>query len=590
MTAMPRFAFLFAALFATATALAQLTTPPAQQPAGQPAAPQNQPPAPALLPGTIFQPGQPAISPGTRATPPAPTPSPPAPASALPAGAVPFDYSVNLKSDLFGAQLFTGAFVQSPAAIFNPNHVIAVGDQLQVRLWGGFEFDALLAVDPQGNIFVPHVGPVRVAGLANRDLPKALEESLRKAFRANVFSYVSLASAQPVRVFVTGFVHRPGMYFGSSTDSVLRFLDQAGGIDPERGSFLDVQVRRGRDLRATINLYDFLLSGTIPSVQLGDGDVVVVNPRKSTFKVSGLAENPKRFEFVGTSIRLSELIALAKPSARATNVRVTRNTGMVRNTEYYALAEAGVVPLTNGDDIEFTADTRPGTITVRVEGEHIGRQEYVLPYGSRFGELIKQVPFTERSDTGNVQLFRLTIKERQRLQLQTALKSLEATVLTARSGTVEEAQLRKTESELVMQWIERAQKLEPRGQVLIARSPERDDLLLENGDIVRIPVKDNLVLVSGEVLFPNAVAYDAKRGIEDYIRQAGGYTQGADTSRIIIAHRDGSFDEGQSAGAIRPGDEILVLPRVDTKLRQFWKDVAQIIFQIAVVVGVVAGL
>lgn len=569
----------FGLLIAVGVAHAQLAKPGNAPVPAQPAAPSL--PVDIGMPG-IFSPATvlPRTSPGI-ATP--VTPKTPA----LQPGARPFDYSANLTSDVFGAHLFTGAFAQSSASIFNPTHVIAVGDQLQVRLWGAYEFDALLTTDPQGNIFMPQVGPVRVAGVVNSDLPRVLEESIRKVFRANVHSYISLAAAQPVRVFVTGFVYRPGMYQGTSTDSILRFLDQAGGIDPERGSFLDVQVRRGATERARFNLYDFLLDGTLPGVQLADGDVIVVHPRKSVFKVSGLANNAKRFEFGDGSIALSRLTALAKPQAQATHVRVNRNTGVVRNTEYYSLADAVAVRLENGDEIEFTADKRPGTISVRVEGEHSSPQEYVLPYGARMGDLIKRIEFTERSDAHNLQLFRLSVKERQKTLLQASLKSLESAVLTARSGTVDEARLRQEEAQLMMQWVERARNLEPLGQVVIAQAEQRDSLLLENGDIVRVPVNNGLVLVHGEVLFPNAVAFDTRYGIDDYIKRAGGYTQNADTSRIVIAHRDGSFDESLDSDRIRAGDDILVLPNVQSKPRQFWKDIVQIIFQVALAAKVV---
>lgn len=585
------------------------TTSPAQATTAQPSAPapgQMTPQmTPQVTPQGAPQPSTPIFpAPGTSAQPgapasgsvPAPFPSAaPAPASptsmAPPApGAQPFDYSVNLKSEVFGARMFTGAFAQSAASIFNPDHVVAVGDQLQVKLWGAYQFDALLSVDAQGNIFVPQVGPVRVAGVPNRDLHKVLEGAIRRVFRANVFSYISLAAAQPVRVFVTGFVHRPGMYQGTSTDSVLRFLDQAGGIDPNRGSFLDVQVLRGALVRATFNLYDFLLGGKLPSVQLGDGDVVMVAPRKSTFLVAGLAENANRFEFTGESIELAHLAALARPLPTATHVRVTRNTGTVLNTEYYPLSAVGSVRLENGDQIEFTSDKRPGTISVRVEGEHVSPQEYVLPYGSRLADVVKQVKFTERSDTANVQLFRLSTRERQAALLQQSLRNLEQAVLTARSGTAEEAQLRKAEADLILNWTARARNIVPLGQVVIAQSNQRDELLLENGDVLRVPVKDGLVQVQGEVVVPTAVAYDARLGILDYIKRAGGYSQNADTSRVLIAHRDGSFSEARDGDGIRPGDDILVLPRVDNKSRQFWKDITQIIFQIAVSAKVILGL
>lgn len=554
------------------------------------------------------------LSPATEQPAEAAVAAPPAPAPAQtpsisPAAPQLFDYSVNLESDVFGAHLFTGSFARQGATQFNPDYLIAAGDQIQVRFWGAFNYDSLLTVDPKGNIFLPHVGPVRVLGVRNQDLQRVVDSEVSKVFRANVNSYASLAAAQPVRVFVSGFVHRPGLYNGTSMDSLLHYLDQAGGIDPERGSFLKVQIKRGEQVRAVIDLYDFLLDGRLPLVQLGDGDVIFVAPRQNTVKVSGLAENPKRFEFDDANRTVADLMAVAKPLAQATHVRVVRNTGTIRNTEYFPLSEAAQIRLQNGDELEFTADKKPGTITVRVEGEHESAQEYVLPYGARLADLLARIEFSERSDRDSLQLFRRSVQQRQKDMLDASLKSLESAALTARSGTSDEARLRKEEADLILQWVERAREVEPRGQVLIAQASNRGELLLENGDIIRIPTRDGLVLVSGEVLFPNAIAFDRGLTLADYIERAGGYTQNADAARVLIAHRDGSFSEPEdrsferqvlwwdetpvrddTAQLIRSGDEILVLPRIDVKSRQIAKDLTQIIYQIAVSAKVVLGL
>jgi protein involved in polysaccharide export with SLBB domain len=511
------------------------------------------------------------------------------------------DYTANLRSDVFGANLFSGAFAREGAARFNPDYLVAVGDRIQVRLWGAFEFDQALMVDPRGNIFIPHAGPVPVLGVRNQDLQRLVEAAVARTFRNNVYSYASLAAAQPVRVFVGGYVNRPGLYSGTSMDSLLNYLDQAGGIDPERGSFLDVQVKRGTQVRANVNLYEFLLNGSMPLIQFSDGDVIFVGSRLSTVRVSGLAANAKRFEFSGTGRSVADLMALAKPQANATHVRVVRNTGPVRNIEYYPLADATRVPLVNGDELEFTADKKPGTITVRVEGEHLSAQEYVLPYGARLGELLRLIQYSERSDRESLQLFRLSVKERQRQMLSTSLKSLETAALTARSGTSDEARLRKEEAELILQWVDRARAIEPSGQVVIAQAEAQSDLLLESGDVLRVPTRDGLVLVSGEVLFPNAVAFDRRMSLDDYVKRAGGYTQNADSARLVIARRDGSFIQANerrflqtaeygSELTVRAGDEILVLPRIDVKSRQIWKDLTQILYQIAVSAKVVLGL
>ena len=371
-------------------------------------------------------PGAPSTAP-SGATPAAPTATPgaaaaasglvaPAPAMVSPSGKAPvpeirtappagFEYTLNLRSDVFGANLFSGSFARQGATQFNPDYAIAVGDQIQVRLWGAFDFDAPLTVDPQGNIFIPHLGPVRVLGVRNQDLQQLVGSALARVFRSNVNSYASLAAAQPVRIFVGGNVQRPGLYSGTSMDSLLHYLDQAGGIDPDRGTFLAVQVKRGTAVRATVNLYDFLLRGVMPSIQLADGDVVFVPPRQHTVRALGLAENAKRFEFPIGERSVDDLAALAKPLPSATHVRVVRNTGALKNVEYYSLGDASRVPLLSGDEVEFTADKKPGTITVRVQGEHMSPQEYVLPYGSRLGDLMKHVQFSDRSESESCLLY-----------------------------------------------------------------------------------------------------------------------------------------------------------------------------------------
>lgn len=505
------------------------------------------------------------------------------------------DYTANLDSDVFGANLFTGNFARAGATQFNPDYLVAVGDRIHVRLWGGFTFDETATVDPQGNIFLPHVGPVKVSGIPNKNLQQQIEAAVRRVFRANVYSYASLAAAQPVRIFVGGNVMRPGLYGGTSMDSLLNYLDQAGGIDPERGSFLAVQVKRGATVRATFNLYDFLLNGQLPLLQLSDGDVIFVPPAGGRVRVSGLVNNAKRFEFNSGSETVAQLMQLAKPKAQATHLRITRNTGIVRNTEYYPLQQVQSLALQSGDELEFTADKKPGTITVRVEGEHMNPQEYVLPYGTRLGSLMQSIETAPDAEPESIQLFRVSVKDRQKELLATSLRSLETALLTARSGSSEEARLRQEEANLALQWVERAKKVEPSGQVQIAQSAQRDNMLLENGDVIRIPRKDGLVLVSGEVLFPNAVAFDGSLSLKNYIDRAGGFTQSADAARVVIAHRDGAYEQVDTGKLfentrLKAGDQVLVLPKVDEKKRQFWKDLTQIMYQIAVSAKVVLGL
>ncbi|HGG58859.1 MAG TPA: polysialic acid transporter [Gammaproteobacteria bacterium] len=500
-------------------------------------------------------------------------------------------------SDVFGTVLFSGQFSKDSFTGFNPNHIIGIGDQIALKIWGAQELETTLTVDAQGNIFIPHVGPVQVLGIRNSDLDAVVKDALATIYRSNVNAYVNLAAAQPVKIYVTGFVKRPGMYQGVSSDSVLNFLDQAGGIDPDRGSFIDITIKRGEQVVTTINLYHFLLAGEMPSIQFQDGDTIIAGARKSTVRVSGLVQNSNTFEFRDRKVPLSRILNLARVQPRATHVRIIRNSGMKRNVDYYAIEDAHNIMLMNGDEVLVTADKKPGTITVRVEGEHDSPQEYILPYGAKLGDLLDKIQLNDQSDIASVQLFRKSVKERQKEMLLASLQSLQSAVLTARSATNEEAALRGREAELALKWIEKAKTIEPKGQVVLSHSAHTRDVVLENGDIINIPSKSSMVMVHGEVLFPNVVVYRDKARLKDYIQQAGGYTQSANTSLVVVLHRDGSFERAKAKGwpkrldaKVVAGDEILVLPKVDFKRLQITKDVSQVIYQIALSAAVVLAL
>jgi hypothetical protein len=77
---------------------------------------------------------------------------------------------------------------------------------------------------------------------------------------------------------------------------------------------------------------------------------------------------------------------------------------------------------------------------------------------------------------------------------------------------------------------------------------------------------------------------------EDYIEDAGGYTDRSDESKVIIIHPNAEVTIAGPGAPVMPGDEILVPPDVDTKLLQNAVDVTQVIYQIAVSAAVVIAI
>ena len=490
---------------------------------------------------------------------------------------------------MFGQQLFQPGVEQTYGVGLNDEYEIAIGDRVVIRMWGAFPYQEVQVVDTQGNVFVPNVGPISLAGVSNRDLNEVVRAAIRDVFRDNVEVYATLEASQPVRVFVTGFVRAPGQYAGVSADSVLGFLRRAGGIDPERGSYIDIRLMRGGEERASFNFYDFLIDGRMEPVQIQDGDTIVVGSRQNTVRVSGDVFNRYGFEFKENQISAQELLRIARPKPSATHVSVVHKSGTQQFSDYHSVGELEGIFLQSGDEVAVVTDRRIETILVRVDGAIDSSRVLTLPYGSTMQDALAQVTPKPEATPEAVQLFRRSVAERQRNMLEVSLRALERSALTSRSMTMEEAALRGREADQIVEFIDRARQVEPRGQVVLAGRESVMDTLLEDGDVLVIPERSSIVMVHGEVTHPMAISYDSRSRVDDYVDLAGGTIQRKSDTRILLVRQDGTFDENSRARP-NPGDEIIVLPRVGVRSLEVTRGITQILFQIAVVAQVALNL
>ncbi|MGR5347217.1 polysaccharide biosynthesis/export family protein [Vibrio mediterranei] len=494
----------------------------------------------------------------------------------------------------FGHWLFDGNFADAGFVGFSPDYVMSVGDSVNLKFWGAIDEQMTLTVDPKGNVFIPKVGPVKLSGVTNKSLADVVTKAVSKIYSSNVGVYASLAAAEPVRVFVTGFVARPGLYGGHSADSILRFIDLAGGIEPNSGSYQNVVLKRDDVVIEHFNLYDFLLTGVIPRRQLRDGDIILVEPSGAKVAVTGLVDNSYLYELPNRVATVSELLKMARAAGDATNIRVTNQRDSIQQSHYALISDAGEIQVHGGDEVEVVKDITLESFTVRIEGEHFSHKEFVVENGQTLAQVLTRTIPTHLSDVSSVQLYRQSVKDRQKIMLDSALSALESSLLTARSNTADEAQLRHLEAELVLQWVERARHIEPRGQVILGNPKYFSKIILEPGDRISIPKKSAIVMVHGDVVSPTASIYEEQNTVQDYINLAGGFNQKASNSKVLVMSRSGRFKELSekelSKTKLEPGDEVMVLPSIATKSLQVSKDLTQVIYQIAVSAGTVLRL
>jgi protein involved in polysaccharide export with SLBB domain len=481
----------------------------------------------------------------------------------------------------FGASLFTGAAPQSSPAP-SPNYIIQPGDTVSIQTYGGVTAQANGPVDTQGNIFLPGFGPVHVAGIMAANLQATVNQDLAHAFTSNVNVYAVLASQSAISVFVAGYVKAPGQYLGSASDSALDFLARAGGVDPTRGSYRDITlIRNGRAI-ATVDLYNFLLNGAKIPDTLVSGDTLLVGKQDPIIAAGGAVRNNDLFELPNPATAGQSLIQLAQPLPSATNALVSGTRNGAPFSRYVTLAQLAQTPLQDQDQVTFVADQPAATITVQVQGSRIGPSVLIADRDVSLKTLLEYIRVDPNdAATQSVYIIRPGLAAQQYQSIQAALDRLQKALYYATSVTTGEAQIRATEAQSIQNYINEARTIQPDGILAVDDdNNHQSDIRMETGDIIVIPEISDTVMVEGEVDAPQALKFDPHATRDDYIALAGGTTERGKNRQSIIKRLSGRLVLDPNA-PIMPGDQLIVMPYVETEDFVITQDVLSLIYQVA---------
>jgi protein involved in polysaccharide export with SLBB domain len=483
---------------------------------------------------------------------------------------------------VFGASLFTGQ-AQSSSDAPNPNYVLAPGDRISVRAWGAVDAEQIAQIDPAGNLFLPNIGPIRVAGTRVGDLQRVVEGEIRRVYTQQVQVYATVLSTQRIGVFVAGFVKSPGRYAGVASDSILDFLLRAGGVDPARGSFRDVSVQRGGATVTSLDLYRFLMDGNIPQIRLQEGDTIVVGRQRPLIGADGAVRNNYLFESAQRGpMRGQDLINYARPLPAATNavVRGVRNAQPF--SRYVTLPELARQTLNDQDTVTFVADVALRTVRVTIEGSRLYPSVLVADRDFSLCQILDHVAVDPMlANTSAVFLLRPRLAMQQKRAIDDTLDRLERQLFLSPAMTPGVAQARSAEANLVLSYISRARRSLPEGRLVVVNedgtcAPVR----LEDGDVIVIPERSQTIMVQGEVRMPRAVLWRESMTIDQYLDQAGGLTARGARSTLMLRRPSGQviLDPRQ---APQPGDELIALPYLDPKYFIMGQEFITALFQVA---------
>ncbi len=511
----------------------------------------------------------------------------------------------------FGADLVTISLdPSSPEAspLIPDDYLIGPGDEVLVTLWGGVDADLRLLVDRSGRISIPRVGAVQVSGVRMAELSGVVNRRVAQVFR-NFQSSVSIGAVRGIRIFVTGFVAKPGTYSVSSLSTVVTALMRAGG-PAAAGSYRNIELRRGTELVGRFDLYDLLLMGDRSADRLVQpGDVVHVGAAGTQVGFIGSVNKPavlelKPGETVSDALRMvGGFTAVADRGRLAVERLKERNLGRV--TELLLPRDAAA-HLADGDvlrafsSVEALLPSQQQSKRVKVEGEVARPSEYVLPAGSSVSDAIRAAGgYTAAAFVYAAELTRSSVQRTQQENYDRALRDLETDLARAsgsqRVSTTEDASAQSARAAATNRLVERLRALQPTGRIVLQMRPdaiELPDLALEDGDRITVPSRPTTVGVFGSVFNAATYLHSPGRTIGDYLRLAGGPTKGADEGSVFVVRANGNVVSGrQGSGwfvretnltdlSSEPGDTVFVPEEMDkTTFLQAAKDWTQIIFQ-----------
>jgi protein involved in polysaccharide export with SLBB domain len=404
------------------------------------------------------------------------------------------------------------------------------------------------------------------------------------------------------RVEIIGAVFRPGQYELENGLTLKQLIQRADGLKEDAFLNRGYISRLNPDNSLALLSFDVdkILKGTDQDIPLRREDKVSISSifdLREEYKVDikGEVRSPGVFEYaegmtlealiqmaggfkegatpsrieIARRIKNSDANSISAKTAEILNVNISRDLKLqdtsfvlhpfdivsIRSSEGYQIQQQikvegevlypGIYTITSKDERVSDLIKRAGGLTVLsfAEGASLKRPGPSKVSKAGKGESLSS---SDRNEAD---------KREEELQKLANLKRLQGV------GVVDTAQLMQEDKIL-------GSDLVGIDLVRIIKSPgSKYDLLVEDGDVIRVPRQLQTVKVTGEVLRPTNIVYSQNKSMKQYINGAGGFTNNANKKGAYIQYANGSVDAGSkflffnNYPRVKPGAEIFIPKR-----------------------------
>lgn len=377
------------------------------------------------------------------------------------------------------------------------------------------------------------------------------------------------------RVELKGAVYRPGMFaIGRDIRTVSDLIRKADGLTDNAYDDRALLYREGPDMQLQIIALDLknIMAGISPDVELKRNDIIEISSiddltDRGDITIAGQVTNPGTYPYA-ENMTVEDIILQAGgllEGASTARVDVSRRivdptsvTATQQLSHVYSVSIDGGFAVGKGEHFVLKPYDRvvvrksPGygaQTTVEINGEVLFDGEYVLQRrNERVSELVKRAGgVIEGAYIKGASLSRKLTEAEYIARKET----LRLAMANNQAGQADSLALSKIEvSDTYNVGIDLQKALNNPGSTY--------DIVMQPGDVLYVPQEQSTVKITGDVMFPNAVAYEPGKKLSYYIDQAGGYGQQAKKGKAFIVYLNGTVAKAKKNTPIEPGCQIIV--------------------------------
>jgi protein involved in polysaccharide export with SLBB domain len=270
---------------------------------------------------------------------------------------------------------------------------VNVGDIVKIDIFGGIDKNLVLTIDNNGNITLPVIGPLYVAGMSVYSLKKLIKKKLKPTY-PNSKIVIDVKVNSFIQVALTGYVKAPGIYNLNSLSTVKDLLIAANGFG-NIGSMRRVYLKRNGRVIKVMDFYKLIKSGQlVDTTLLRNGDIIYVPKAKELVSLRGAVAEEAIFELLPKET-LRDLIKYAGgllPTASKKDIKIKRYLNNSKEIVYLRNYNDRFF-LKNGDEVYVYNISKLNRDYVYVYGNIEKPGSFELPKDKKLSTLLKKLKF-----------------------------------------------------------------------------------------------------------------------------------------------------------------------------------------------------